>query len=771
MKRRPISFSDFSKEPERKYINGYDDGEKIILQYREGKEKIELEISGFPYYFCIHQNDYVSSQKVLKDMIKTKKIKDLDRDGDFIKIYVRCSGKYDAYDERREAIVLLDKAGIQHYEADLKPYQRLLIDEHLIISDEYRVLYFDIETDDRGKGIVIGRDRILSIAACNAEGKVYYYTGDERTILKKFLDRCEDYDIIAGWNSEKFDLPYIRERMRYNNLYSNMKWILHIDMMQKTMEMNKRNKKLIRAVRGFSLNAIAEYFLGEKKVEHEMGIYEMFEKDPELLKKYNIQDVVLLKKIDSKLNLIKQKIVEHNITGCFLNEFAVSRILDFYVLRHAQSFGHVRFRTKPYRDETSFEDRESGYTGGYVLEPIKGIHENIYHFDFTSLYPSIIQTFNISPETVREGEGDFIFTPNGQTFARETGIIPKIIGDLLQARNDIRYNEMKNVKEGTQEYELLYFKQYAFKTISNSFYGILGASFTRYYRRENAEAITKSGHYLIKLVKKYFEKRGMTVLYGDTDSVFVRSETNIDPDEFHKQINQFISYHLFKRFRVIDSKIDLKVEAHYPKILIVMKKKYIKVENGELLVVGMESERRETLEFTREKQKELFRKLLLEGCSREEISKWIDSLKSYVLCSMTKDELMLQVKLSKDVELYDKKIKDESGNVIGVKESKLPHVQVAKTLMERGFKENGMNAYEKGCYIKFIVLEHKPKVKAISYYDFDGTYDGSYYWNVKVFAPLQRVLETVYPETDWSKLLIEIPRQRRQSKKQQSLGI
>ena len=767
---RTIKYEDFLKEPKRAYLIAFNDNEDVKLDYREGDQKNRIIIEKYPWYFCITYRDALFHSKLIDQLLKKRLILRTEKEGAFMKLYCRSINRK-CLDEKHQVLIDLAENRIATYEADLTSAQRCLVDHQLKIADNYKILYFDIETDDRGRGIEIGRDRIVSIACVNEQGKKFYYSyANERDILKKFVRLLQDYDLITGWNSEGFDVPYIRERMHRHHIWYNWKEILQVDMMKKMMEIHKRNTELIKEVRGFSLKAISTYFLGETKEEHTMGIYEMFENRPDLLKSYNIQDTVLLKKLDDKLKIIKQKVVEHSLTGCFLDEYAVSRILDMYILRNAKRFGVSRFKTKPAREENTFDpNRKAGYEGGLVLTPVTGIHHKVYHFDFTSLYPTIIQTFNISPDswikTTEDTSGNFIYSPNNQAFSTKVGIIPKIITELLDARNKIRYGALKEHKEGTLEYENLYFQQYAFKTISNSFYGILGAPFTRYYKKEVAEAITKSGHYLIKLVKSYCESENITVIYGDTDSVFVKADYEINPDEFHQKINEFISYHLFKHFNVRNSQIDLKVEAVYDSLLMIGKKKYIKNDGGKLKIVGLEARRRETLPYSAKAQTTLVEMLMLQKKTKAEIIKWLLELKEHVIHGkMLKDELILQVKLSKHVDEYVKKIKNKSGDVIDTKPSKLPHVKVALWMKEKSIKENGMNTWEKGCYVKFITLKGYKGVEATSIYNYnEGSYDAVYYWNVKIYAILQRVLESVFPEHNWEQYLIEVKKTRKKN--------
>lgn len=776
---RTLTYEEFLEEPKRAYMLGYSVGEDVFLTYRENKVKHIIIIEKYPWYFCIKYSNEDSYLELLEQGKQFNKIIKTEREGDYVRIYCRNLNRNKIVDEKKELISACDELGLATYEADVSSHWRCLIDHDLEIAEDYRIMYFDIETDDRGKGIVIGRDTILSIAYVNQEGKISYITHDgthqgEKEMLQKFMKRLKEYDLIAGWNSERFDVPYIRERLRVHHLWYNWNEIIQLDMMQKMMEVHKRNTKLIKEVRSFALNAISKHFLNETKVAHTEGIYELFRDNPAKLKEYNIQDVMLLKKLDEKLNLIRQKIVEHTVTGCFLSEFYVSRILDVYLLKNAKRFGGVRFTTKPTRGSVDYDNRESGYVGGFVLDQVVGIHKNVYHFDFTSLYPSIIQTFNISPESwlasyknEEENESiEGIHTPNSQIFSREIGIIPKIITDLLDARNEIRYVDMKKVKEGTVEYETLYYKQYAFKTIANSFYGILGAPHTRYYKTEVAEAITASGQFLLKIATEYFEDLGYKVLYGDTDSLFLTADIELDQEEESKLINRFLDYYLFTYYKVVDSKIDLKVEAKYPKMFLGgKKKKYVKLEEDMTLnIMGMEAKRRETLPLAADSQVYLFELLMIKEASLDSILKWLLELKMKVTESLTIKDVTLQIKLAKDVENYDKEITNEDGIIIGKKESKLAHVKVAKWLRDNNIQEDGLNSWEKGCYVKYIVINHKPKVEAISRYQYEDVYDSAYYWNVKVYAILQRILEAAFPDHNWEQYLIEVPKPPRKKK-------
>ena len=216
-----------------------------------------------------------------------------------------------------------------------------------------------------------------------------------------------------------------------------------------------------------------------------------------------------------------------------------------------------------------------------------------------------------------------------------------------------------------------------------------------------------------------------------------------------------MAYHLFKLFRVRESYIDLKVEAVYEKMLLTsVKKKYVKVENGELKIVGFEERRRETLPIAAAYQRLLFKKLLLKDRTIEEIIKWIKKIKRKVIMKqLSKEEVTLQIKLSKNVEDYRKRKKNKDGEETNEWiASKLPHVKVANYLKENGIKENGYNSWEKGCYVKYIVTgkERGKGITACSIYNYENNYSPEYYWDVKIYAILERVLSSVFPKHNWN---------------------
>ncbi len=172
------------------------------------------------------------------------------------------------------------------------------------------------------------------------------------------------------------------------------------------------------------------------------------------------------------------------------------------------------------------ERRSKRAAGGYVKDPVKGLHENIVSFDFRSLYPSIIISKNVSPDTmVAECSEDecYIAPEVGHKFLKEpVGFVPSIIGNILKER--VRIKTMMKASENPREKQILDVQQQALKRLANSMYGVYGYSRFRWYRIECAEAVTAWGRDFIKKTMKQAEDYGFKAIYADTDGFYATFE-------------------------------------------------------------------------------------------------------------------------------------------------------------------------------------------------------------------------------------------------------
>jgi DNA polymerase-2 len=253
--------------------------------------------------------------------------------------------------------------------------------------------------------------------------------------------------------------------------------------------------------------------------------------------------------------------------------------------------------------------------GGHVLESEAGLHRDVWVFDFKSLYPSIIRTFNIDPLSyVAEvlPDADLIRTPAG-AFRREAAILPRMLDDLFPRREAAKQTGDAVAAN-------------AIKILMNSFYGVLGTPACRFYNPALANAITSSGREILLWSKRWFETAGFKVLYGDTDSLFVHSP-GADPDLNLEQgrllaesLNAELAGYVGGRWGV-PSRMELKFEKLYVKLFLPRSrhstrgasKRYVGLRHGgdaeNMEFIGMEVVRRDWTMLAKQVQRELYQRL------------------------------------------------------------------------------------------------------------------------------------------------------------------
>ena len=197
-----------------------------------------------------------------------------------------------------------------------------------------------------------------------------------------------------------------------------------------------------------------------------------------------------------------------------------------------------------------------------MLEPDAGLHANVWVFDFKSLYPSLIRTFNIDPVGYVPGEapgGDLIDTPGGN-FRRGPAILPRILDELFPRREAAkkRHDEVAS---------------HAIKILMNSFYGVLGTPACRFFNPALANSITGMGKHMLLWSKSWFESAGFKVIYGDTDSLFVSSPCG-DPIDARRRardlaasLNGDLARYIATRWRR-ESRLELEFEKLYSRLFL-----------------------------------------------------------------------------------------------------------------------------------------------------------------------------------------------------------
>ena len=410
---------------------------------------------------------------------------------------------------------------------------------------------------------------------------------DEKTLLLKFIDAIQEIQphVMTGWNCDAFDIPYLHNRIKRvlgkkhaNNLsvigemfYSPYRNRYTIGGTSVLDYMTVYKKFSYKELPSYALNAVCMTELGRGKIEYEGNLDDLMENDIDTFIEYNITDVELVIELDKKLQYIDLVRGIAHVGHVPYEDFVYSsKYLEGAMLTYLKHIGGVVAPNKPAdRQEKMQELRDSGekgFIGAFVKDPVPGRYDWMYDLDLTSLYPSIIMTLNISPETKiakiedwnaedfnRGRKNEYIVggekvskeklksfldkykytvASNGVMYSSDkTGLIPAILSDWFDKRVEYK-NEMKKWgKAGdTDKYEFYKKRQLVQKILLNSMYGILGLPAFRFYDIDNAEAVTLSGQTVIKkteaAINMKYNKELKTdevdyVQYVDTDSVFV----------------------------------------------------------------------------------------------------------------------------------------------------------------------------------------------------------------------------------------------------------
>lgn len=265
-------------------------------------------------------------------------------------------------------------------------------------------------------------------------------------------------------------------------------------------------------------------------------------------------------------------------------------------------------------EETGSKKKDK-YKGGLVFEPEKGLYDKfILVMDFNSLYPSIIQEYNIcfttvdrSPTSEDENEEKVPDIPVDQ----ELGILPKLIATLVTRRREVK-KLMKDKRATAEELAIWDTKQMALKLTANSMYGCLGYVQSRFYARPLAMLTTFKGREILKSTKDLAESKQLQVIYGDTDSVMINTGVDNIKDafklgrEFQTAVNQ--SYKL----------LEIDIDNVFRRLLLHAKKKYAAINIQEvdgqyvdkLEVKGLDMKRREYCALSKEASERLLNEIL-----------------------------------------------------------------------------------------------------------------------------------------------------------------
>ena len=417
----------------------------------------------------------------------------------------------------------------------------------------------------------------------------YIRCQDEYVLLKSFLTHWQKNvpDIVSGWNSEEFDMPYLVNRVArvlgedqtrkfsifnikpeardttYNILGTSQ---LDFMLLFKKFGYTYGNQE------SYKLDNIANVVLGEKKLDYSeySSLAALYRENHQKFIDYNIRDTQLVERMNEKTGLIDLTLtLAHKANAAYVTAFGSVKIWDTYIYNVLKKHDVV---LSP-QDQVSGDRR---IEGAYVKDPQKGMHEWVCSFDLNSLYPHLIMQYNMSPETIMDGvlpgvdvetllrrvdlniPKDTCVASTGQLFSTKShGVFPQIVDSLYNERTVVKKKalEAKQRLENTAkdqvfergqiEKDIARFdnEQMAVKIMMNSLYGAMSNKWFRYYDIRMAEAITISGQLTIRwaedTINKYLNDLLKTdgvdyVIAIDTDSLYVRMDDLVNqvmPDE------------------------------------------------------------------------------------------------------------------------------------------------------------------------------------------------------------------------------------------------
>lgn len=442
---------------------------------------------------------------------------------------------------------------------------------------------------------------------------------DEFDLLKKFIQCIKsDYpDVITGWNVQLFDIAYLSSRIQrvlgesalkdcspyrvvgsYEVPYAKGRTQLAFDWAGVSIldYMDLYKKFSFKTLESYSLDYVSNEELEKQKLKHDYNSFrEFYTKDWNLFVEYNIWDVELVDMLEDKMRLINLILTMAYDAKCnYVDIFSSVRTWDC-IIYNALAKKNIIVPNPPNIDEAN--DRQ--IIGAYVKEPRPAKYDWIVSFDATSLYPSIMMTFNMSPETLVDGvkyltdeeksiqllidkkvdtkklkNKDYAMAANGQCFRKDfEGVLPQLIKYYFEMRQKVKKRMLKAQKQFSETGDVKFLehvtslnsKQMAAKILMNSLYGACGNIYFRFYDTRLAEGITMTGQYVIRSVAnkmtEYLNKQCDTknvdyTFYCDTDSTYltlgnyVKKHLTGTDDEICAQIDTFCETEVSKEIDV-----------------------------------------------------------------------------------------------------------------------------------------------------------------------------------------------------------------------------
>ena len=832
-----------------RFLNGIVEGRDLFLLYRDARDqrmarRVPAEWSSF-----VRRRDVPA--ELLRELKASEFVAGVREEGEFYRI---C---WTSDEWRRKAHArdgFFHSLGIETFEADIDPIRRFFSETGALVGTPRRV-YLDIETDSRVQPAVArqGKARVLcwSLAVdggCRlsagpnprfaaapmtvARGVLSADTDEaERRLLELLFEALEWFDQVAAWFGDLFDFPVVTLRAQRvgARIRDPRRW-LWIDFAEVYDRMNKPAAESGDEKTSRSLGFVAQEVLGEGKDDFDARkTWEAWEAggaERERMAAYCDKDALLLPKLEAATGYLALNASVCEVCRVFSDTDSAtpSTFVDGWLLRVGVERG-IRFPNRPW----SFPDADrKKFAGAWVLEPqVRGIRKNVHVVDFSGMYPSIIQTWNMSPETLDPMVPVNGPVPPGRARAPATGVgfRQDVVGLLSGAVAEMKGRRKHFTKlqaslpPGSPEWVAAGRLSAAYKVVVNIFYGIAGSPHSRFSDVRVAESVSTTGVWLIQKTLHASEGRGMFAIYSDTDSAFFEKRAGAPEltfaglEEFVRSCNVDLYPEAVRGVGCAQNFIELAYEKCFERLVLVSKKNYAAVyafykgtatcscdaerdgkvgpgrvdvrtmtcrdcgkvwdaippARGKPEIRGLEYRRGDTNRIARRLQKQVIDLLMLERSEDPAaFVPLIEAMRCHVLEDpLPVDDVSNAQSLTKSLREYDKAKKQRPD---GKEPADSAHVQVAKILRGRG------EQMVEGVKVPYVVVDgHVSPMRVIPAVDYAGECDRYYLWEKRIYPATQRVLEAAFPAEpglgveelrlrDWARFLRVRPKADRRRK-------
>lgn len=565
-----------------------------------------------------------------------------------------------------------------------------------------KILAYDIEAQELelGKGEILmislyGKNfkKVLTFKESSKKSFVEKLK-DEKEMLETFVKEIKNYspDILVGYFSDGFDLPYIKSRAEKLKIKLNLgtdnsqpifsrgifltgkiKGIIHVDLLR--FIKNAYSQYLQSET--LSLNEVSTELLGEGKIQ--LSPLEESKKnkiDWDKFYEYNLKDSELTFKLLEKMWPDLEEITKITKEPIFsVSRSTMAGNFEDYVLHNLEKFNEIPEK-KPYNPEINERRNREKYQGAFVFQPTPGLYENIAFFDFSSMYGSVIVTYNLSKSTQTENKKNSYAGEYQQEkvyFSKETGFVPELLKQIIMKRREYKEDYNKNPNP------VLKARSNAFKLIANAAYGYQGFFGARYYSVEAAASTAYFARENIQKAIKIFEQEGFKPVYSDTDSIAVTlgNKTKKQALELLEKINN-----------ELPGIMELDLEGFFKRGIWVTKrtgdfgakKKYALIdEQGKIKIRGFETVRRDWCNLAREVQNNIIKMVLEQGNEKQAMNYFQETVKKLNSRKIPKQDIIIKTQLKKSISEY---------------KSISPHVIAAKKMKELSIPVNEGNLIE-----------------------------------------------------------------------------